>query len=451
MNKIRTLFTAAVGGIRGALAVFHRWVPKIFYFFPALALIAAILHLICNFSTPFADLMIEKICAPMRFVLAKATGWVPFSVGELTLLLLPLIVAILIGITVKILKSFHVPAEAEGEAVAVAAAEGEQIAAAEASEEATVTAESDADNIENTDNPPKKGKKGKALKKGAGKEVFDAKLYCRTLAFLLSVLFLLYSLFVLTLAPGYKSTTLDRKLGLERVPVSAQELLSTAEILRDKAHAELDSVAFRFADFSVMPYSYDEMNEKLNDAFAQVAEQHDFLTSFRSNIKYVMLSEPMSYTHITGVYSYYTGEANLNINFPDYSLLYTAAHELAHQRGIARENEANFIAFLVCIQSEDPYIRYSGYVNLLEYVMNSLYSASPALYTEFYGTLDRRIVYEFYASSRFFDQYRENIAADVSDAVNNNYLQSQGQTAGTRSYGLVVDLAVAYYKTNPVE
>ena len=408
MNKLKSFFSAIWKWIKGALSVFHRYVPKFFYIFPALAVICAILHLICNYSVPFADLMIEKICAPMRFVLAKATGWVPFSVGELTLLLLPLSITVLVCITVKILKSFDTKPQNAADAADVDV-------------------------------------------KVAAHTVFDAKLYCRTIAFLLAVLSLLYSLFVLTLAPGYKASTLDQKMGLPCQPVSAEELLHTAEILRDKAHAELDAVSFRYADFSVMPYSWDEMNAKLNDAFAKTAKKYGFLTNFRSNIKYVMLSEPMSYTHITGVYSYYTGEANLNVNFPDYSLPYTAAHEFAHQRGIARENEANFVAFLVCIESEDPYIRYSGYVNLLEYVMNSLYSANAEWYYEFYKTLDRRIVYEFNASSRFFEKYRENVAADVSDAVNNNYLQSQGQTAGTRSYGLVVDLAVAYYKTHPVE
>ena len=408
MNKLKSFFSAIWKWIKGALSVFHRLVPKFFYVFPVLALICAILHIICNYSVSFADLMIEKICAPMRFVLAKATGWVPFSVGELTLLLLPLLIVILICITVKILKSFDTKPQNAADAADVDV-------------------------------------------KVAVHKMFNSKLYCRTVAFLLAVLSLLYSLFVLTLAPGYKASTLDRKMKLPCHPVSAEELLYTAEILRDKAHAELDALTFRYADFSVMPYSWDEMNDKLNDAFAKTAKKYGFLTNFRSNIKYVMLSEPMSYTHITGVYSYYTGEANLNVNFPDYSLPYTAAHEFAHQRGIARENEANFVAFLVCIESEDPYIRYSGYVNLLEYVMNSLYSANAEWYYEFYKTLDRRIVYEFNASSRFFEKYRENVAADVSDAVNNNYLQSQGQTAGTRSYGLVVDLAVAYYKTHPVE
>jgi hypothetical protein len=36
--------------------------------------------------------------------------------------------------------------------------------------------------------------------------------------------------------------------------------------------------------------------------------------------------------------------------------------------------------------------------------------------------------------------------SQVSGSINNSYLQSQG-TPGTKSYGMVVDLAVAYFKT----
>jgi hypothetical protein len=51
------------------------------------------------------------------------------------------------------------------------------------------------------------------------------------------------------------------------------------------------------------------------------------------------------------------------------------------------------------------------------------------------------------AYNEFFEKYKENVAANVSGAINNSYLQSQGQTAGSKSYGMVVDLAVAYYKS----
>ena len=211
------------------------------------------------------------------------------------------------------------------------------------------------------------------------------------------------------------------------------------------ASAELDEVDFVYGGASVMPYSLDEMEEKLLDAYDKVCDKYSFVQRLRSNMKPIILSEPMTYTHISGVYTYFTGEANLNTNFPDYSLPFTAAHEFSHQRGIAREDEANFMAFLVCAASDDPYIRYSGYLNMYEYVASAYYSADPDGYYELLGTMDARIRCELVSYSEFFDKYRDSVASEVSGAINDTYLKLQG-TEGTRSYGLVVDLAVAYLK-----
>ena len=253
-------------------------------------------------------------------------------------------------------------------------------------------------------------------------------------------------LFVWTFAAGHHGTTLDEKLELERAPSSAEELYQTALILSEEINALSEEILFLESGHSLMPYSYGEMNDKLLDAYERFCEKHDFIDTFSSKAKTVMLSEPMSYTHITGVYTYFTGEANININFPDYTVPFTTAHELAHQRGIAREDEANFIAFLVCMESDDPYIRYSGALNLYEYVASALASANPELYQKVYYTLPLTVREEKEAYSVFFDQYRDNIAADISQATNNLYLQSQGTVEGTKSYGMVVDLAVAYYR-----
>lgn len=177
---------------------------------------------------------------------------------------------------------------------------------------------------------------------------------------MLSVASLLITLLFCGFGTGYYGSTLDKKLGLDRQEVSSEELKHTAIILSDAVSEQAEQVVFRYQSFSIMPYSLEEMNDKLLDAYDTVSDQYSFIPRLRSRVKPVVLSEPWSYTHITGVYTYFTGEANINVNFPDYTIPFTAAHELAHQRGIAREDEANFVAFLVCINSDDPYIRYSG-------------------------------------------------------------------------------------------
>ena len=114
---------------------------------------------------------------------------------------------------------------------------------------------------------------------------------------------------------------------------------------------------------------------------------------------------------------------------------------------MAREDEANFVAFLVCMESDDHYIRYSAYLNLYEYVASALYSADPQLYREANAKLSTHVKYEMSAYSEFYEKYRDSVAADVSETVNNTFLTIQG-TEGTKSYGMVVDLAVAYIVGN---
>ena len=261
---------------------------------------------------------------------------------------------------------------------------------------------------------------------------------------LLTVAAVIAIMFIWNFAPGYFGSTLDQKLELKREKVSAQQLSQTAEILITELNALSEEIIFLADGTSLMPYSYVQMNDKLLDAYEKFCQKHDFLDHFHSRVKPVMLSEPMSYTHITGVYTFFTGEANINVNFPDYTIPFTAALELAHQRGIAREDEANFVA-LVCLESNDPYIRYSAYLSVYEYVANALYSADRQLYGEIYASLPKEIRAEEIAYSKFFDKYRHNVVASVSQSVNNNYLISQGNPEGTRSYNMVVDLAVAYY------
>ena len=356
----------------------HR-LPRFVLIFYGIAALSAILGVIFLCSERFADFFNRYISSCLRGILAHLTSPIPFSLAELLLLLLPLIVVALASLGIR-----------------------------------------------NYSDCWK-----------------DVGIYCGAI---LSVVALVFSIFSVGFAPAYRGPTLDQKLGIERRDVSAEELYSTAMILSSELDLAAEKIVYaKGTDFSVMPYGYSELSDRLNDAYALACDDYAFLPRLRSRVKPVMLSRAMSYTHITGVYTFFTGEANLNVDFPDYTLPFTAAHELSHQRGVAREDEANFMAFLVCLRSEDAYIRYSGYLNLYEYVASALYSASPELYWDVYATLPGCVRAEMSAYSDFFDQYRDSVASEVTEVVNNTFLTIQG-TEGTKSYGMVVDLAVAYYR-----
>jgi len=264
---------------------------------------------------------------------------------------------------------------------------------------------------------------------------------------LICILLLIVSDFFLAFGPCYFRYPLEKNLGIEKKGVSAQELFDTAVKVTEEMKADLDKVKFIYNGASMMPYSYPELVEKLNAAFERYAKKVDYIDTFYSYPKPIALSELLTYTHISGVYSFMTGEANVNTNYPDFILPYTMAHEMAHQRGIAKEDEANFVAFLVCMESGDAYIRYSACSNMLNYLLNALHQADSKLYNKYYSEYCPAQLRGEYASySIFFDKYRESKASEVAGTVNNAFLGTQGQKEGIKSYGLVVDLAVAYYK-----
>ena len=70
----------------------------------------------------------------------------------------------------------------------------------------------------------------------------------------------------------------------------------------------------------------------------------------------------MSAMNFTGVYFAFTGESNINVDAPACLIPSTIAHELSHQRGIASEQECNFLAVLASTTSGDPVYEYSGWL-----------------------------------------------------------------------------------------
>lgn len=267
----------------------------------------------------------------------------------------------------------------------------------------------------------------------------------RLITLFLSVPVLLYALFIGTHGVGYLSSPVAERMALTDETPTKEEVYATAHWLAREAAALEGNLTEKAEDGSTrMPYGYYEMNRKLVAAYRSLAEKYEFIPSLSVGTKPILLSQPMAYTQITGVYTFFTGEANVNTVYPDFSTVYTAAHEMAHARGIARENEANFVAFLACVESDDPFIRYSGYVGLLQYVGAAAYRADPSAYSALWSSYGDATVADFRAYNETYDKYDGSIVGEVSGAINDTYLTTMG-TEGTVTYSYVVRLAVAYH------
>lgn len=180
-------------------------------------------------------------------------------------------------------------------------------------------------------------------------------------------------------------------------------------------------------------------------AMEALGEIYPELSGYYPKPKGLLNSWILSVQNLTGVYSPFTVEANYNSSMTDYNIPFTACHELSHLRGFMQEEEANFIAYLACMESDDIAFQYSGSLLGWIHCMNVLRKADLESWREVREELSEAAEADLRANSDFWAQY-EGKAAEVADMVNDSYLKANGQTEGVKSYSRMVDLIVAYYK-----
>lgn len=163
-------------------------------------------------------------------------------------------------------------------------------------------------------------------------------------------------------------------------------------------------------------------------------------------VKAMAFSRLMSIIGYTGVYCPFTGESNLNVDSPACMLPSTVAHELAHQRGIASEQECNFLAVLASTTSGDAVYAYSGWLMGFIHLGNALYRVDPDTYWALRDTLPEPVKADLAENNAYWGQFQDNVAQKVSDKVYDTVLKAYGDEDGIQSYGTVVDMLVAYYK-----
>lgn len=179
--------------------------------------------------------------------------------------------------------------------------------------------------------------------------------------------------------------------------------------------------------------------------FEGAAELYPFLDGEALRPKPIHFSRIMSYLDFTGFFFPMTGEANLNMDSPVFLLPSTSQHEIAHQRGVAMEQECNFVAVLSCLESEYADFRYAGAALAYIYLGNALAGADYEAYTEIYYSLSDTVRADFKAQSAYWDEFRDSAAQKASNTVYDSFLKSNGQELGMQSYGACVNLLVHYY------
>ena len=260
----------------------------------------------------------------------------------------------------------------------------------------------------------------------------------RFLCILLSVLLL----YTLTCGINYHRQPFSSYSGLTIRKSDNATLVALGEIITDQLCTAADPINVSETGITVVP---DDFCQTAVAAMHTVGQRYPQLAGYYPQPKPLLTSVWFSYQNISGIYSPFTVEANFNADMVGYNIPFTACHELSHLRGFMREDEANFIAYLACISSEDPYFVYSGSMLAFIYVSNALGSAGESeAQAALWNRLPAVVLQDLEANNEYWARFETKIA-EISDAVNDAYLKGNAQTDGVRSYGRLVDLLIAYY------
>lgn len=264
----------------------------------------------------------------------------------------------------------------------------------------------------------------------------------KTVMSLAATFVLVYAGYCVLWGVYYYSGSFTESAGLDNGPVSTQELIAVTEYFARQAdhYGELvsrDENGIYTADTDEIIAKSEQLYDKISGEIPELGAEYVRPNGAR-------LSKGMSYIDFTGFFFPFTGEAVVNTDSPQCFLPSTVAHELSHQRGVAPEQEANFVAVVSCMSYGDTDYCYSAALLAYVYLGNALYSADRDAWSEIRASLSENVLRDLAYNSEYWQSF-ESPAKEISNLVYEDFLKSYGQEQGLKSYGACVDLLVNYY------
>ena len=245
---------------------------------------------------------------------------------------------------------------------------------------------------------------------------------------------------------NYYNGDIADDLRMEIADYTQTELEAATEYYRDMANG-LATQLPRNEQGAVKFSSFEDLSKKTGAGFRKLVLDRSFsiFGGDYTPVKKLGWADMYSSMGITGVTFGITGEAAVNPQIPDVALPFTMAHEMALRLCVAREDDANFAAYLACEASTSREYRYSGYFMAYQYCYNALHRMDPVAAKRISSGCSLELTWDLNAYNQFFADRRDETATKVANTTNDTYLKVSGDSDGVASYGAVCDLLVNWY------
>ncbi|MEO6838047.1 MAG: DUF3810 domain-containing protein [Ginsengibacter sp.] len=262
----------------------------------------------------------------------------------------------------------------------------------------------------------------------------------KCLKFILIFAFI-YIIFNIFWGINYNRKGIAYQLHLSNLQYDTSDLIMLQNILLQKVNAAKVSVMH---SREVYP-SKKELFKDAENSYDAAARKYNFLKYKNPSVKSSFYGWIGDYLGFTGYYDPFTGEAQVNTTVPKFLQPYIATHEMAHQLGYAKENEANFVGYLAAINSKDTLFHYSVYFDLFLYANHEVYYFDSLASKKALDQLNPEVKNDI-RELKQFDLDHQSFFEPLITWLYGNFLKLNQQPQGIRSYNEVVGMLVAYYK-----
>ncbi len=253
---------------------------------------------------------------------------------------------------------------------------------------------------------------------------------------------LVYTLFNLLWGLNYNRSGIAKQLHLEMKKYSLEELDTLTAVLQRRLNQYVLLAGPGQRDSF---YKKNNLFRESYEAYRDVSMQYPFLSYHPASIKPSIFSYIGNVLGFQGYYNPFSGEAQVNTTVPVFTQPFIACHEIGHQLGYGKENEANFAGFLACRAHPSPAFRYSVYFDMYHYTISELYGRDSLKARHYIDSLSPLVKKDFKVVRDFFNKYQNPVEPFIT-WLYGNYLKANRQPAGRQTYNQVVAFLIAWQK-----
>ena len=273
------------------------------------------------------------------------------------------------------------------------------------------------------------------------KKQLKGKLFLQKVLKLLQGFILIYIIFNIFWGLNYNRKGIASQLDLSKMTYDTSDLRELQNILLQKVNSSKMTLVNKN---SIYPTNKN-LFKRAQNCYNKAEKIYPFLHYNIPSVKSSLYGWMGNYLGFTGYYNPFTGEAQVNTTIPKFLLPYITTHEIAHQIGYAKENEANFVGYLAAVNSNDTLFLYSAYLDLFMYTNREVYY-SDSVYAKQSLELLLPQVKNDIIEWRKFSMAHKSFMEPAITWMYGKYLKLNEQPKGIRSYNEVISMLIAYYK-----